>query len=136
MADSYKQVKVGKLKLKGLSDQTHKKKNKKRKREKEEESQVDMDAIRHGGWRKVDSSEDLTGSVAVQTHKESYIEALNTGKFGVGDPRDDGDNSPAPVEVFTAVRLTDTKIALKSGYGEDQFHMHFTKYCSLTGLVH
>lgn len=118
MADSYKQVKIGKLKLKGLSEQSHKKKNKKRKHEKVAEDPSDMDTIRHGGWRKLENFHEVTGNVALQTCKKSYIEASNTGQFSVGEPRDDGENSPAPVELFTAVRLTDTKIALKSGYGK------------------
>jgi len=117
MADSYKQVKAGRLKLKGLGDSSQKKKHKKKKRERELEEPTDVDALRHGGWRKVENFQEMTGNVALQTFKKSYVEALNTGLFTVGELRDDGENSPAPVEVFTAVPLSEKKIALKSGYG-------------------
>lgn len=118
MADNYKQVKVGRLKLKGMDDSSRKRKHKKKKREREDEGEPsDIDAFRHGGWRKVESFAEASGSVALQTFKKSYVEALNSGLFSVGEPRDDGENSPAPVEVFTAVQLSDKKIALKSGYG-------------------
>ncbi|KAL9955022.1 hypothetical protein ACROYT_G042618 [Oculina patagonica] len=118
MADSYKQVKVGRLKLKGLGESSHKKKHKKKKREREEEEPTDVDVLRHGGWRKVENFHEVSGNIALQTFRKSYVEALNTGMFTVGELRDDGENSPAPVEVFTAVPLSEKKIALKSGYGK------------------
>lgn len=118
MADSYKQVKVGKLKLKGSEDSSRKRKQKKRKRERDEEEPTDLDALRHGGWRKIDRFSEVSGNVALQTFRKSYIEALSSGLFTVGEIREDGGNSPAPVEVFTAVPLSDKKIALKSGYGK------------------
>ena len=118
MADSYKQVKVGKLKLKGSEDSSRKRKHKKKKRERDEEEPTDLDALRHGGWRKIDSFSELSGNVALQTFRKSYIEALSSGLFTVGEIREDGGNSPAPVEVFTAVPLSEKKIALKSGYGK------------------
>lgn len=122
MADSYKQVKVGRLKLKGLDDSSQKKKHKKKKkRDRELEEPTDVDALRHGGWRKVENFQEVTGNIALQTFKKSYVEALNTGLFTVGELRDDGENSPAPVEVFTAVPLSEKKIALKSGYGRWQY---------------
>ncbi|XP_068731590.1 protein FRG1-like [Montipora capricornis] len=119
MADSYKQVKVGRLKLKGLDDGSgERKKKKKKKREREEDELTDTDALRHGGWRKVETFAEVSGNIALQTVKKSYIEALNTGLFTVGELREDGENSPAPVEVFTSVPLSEKKIALKSGYGK------------------
>lgn len=118
MADNYKQVKSGRLKLKGLDDSSRKKKHKKKKREREEEEPTDVDTLRHGGWRKVENFHEVSGNIALQTFKKSYIEALNTGMFTAGEVRDEGENSPAPVEVFTAVPLSEKKIALKSGYGK------------------
>ena len=115
---AYKQVKIGKLKLKGSDSSSQKKKHKKRKREIEAEQSVDVDCLRHGGWWKTLHFHEVTGIVAFQTCFGSYIEAQNTGKFTVGDLREDGENSPAPVETFTAVPLSDTKIAIKSGYGK------------------
>ena len=117
MADSYKQVKVGRLKLKGLDDSSRKRKHRKKKREREEEEPTDLDALRHGGWRKVENFAEVSGNVALQTYKKSYLEATNSGMFTLGELRDDGENSPSPVEIFTAVPLSDKKIALKSGYG-------------------
>ena len=110
-------MKVGKLKLKGTDGSSKKKKHKKRKREIEDEP-TDMDCVRHGGWWKTQHFHEVTGAIALQTYKNSYVEAENTGKFLVGDFREDGENSPAPVETFTAVPLSDTKFAIKSGYGE------------------
>ena len=112
---AYQQVKGGKLKLKGeRSSKKHK--NRKRKREKEDMPQ-NIDTLRHGGWWKISDFHELGSSVALQScSKRSYIEATNTGGYVVGHPRDDV-NSPAPVEVFTAVKTSKNKIALKSGYG-------------------
>lgn len=134
MADNYKQVKSGRLKLKGLDDGSRKKKHKKKKREREEEEPTDVDALRHGGWRKVENFHEVSGNIALQTFQKSYIEALNTGLFTVSELRDDGENSPAPVEVFTAVPLSEKKIALKSGYGKKCFNLNVSllRSCSTT----
>lgn len=118
MAD-YKQVKSGKLKLKGLEDPSKKKKHKKNKRKREEETPVDADSLRHGGWRKLENAIEVTGNIALQTYRNSYVEATDTGSFVVGEPRDDGVNCPAPVETFTAIPLSN-KIGIKSGYGKKQ----------------
>ena len=72
MADSYKQVKVGKLKLKGSEDSSRKRKQKKKKRERDEDEPTDLDALRHGGWRKIDNFSELSGNVALQTFRKSY----------------------------------------------------------------
>ena len=118
MAD-YKQVKIGRLKLKGSDETSRKKKHKKKKRERVEEEPTDIDGLRHGGWKKIDNFGEVRGNVALQsTVKKSYIEALNTGCFTLSELRDDGENSPAPVEVFTAVPVSEKKIALKSGFGK------------------
>lgn len=116
MAD-YNQVKSGRLKLKGLDDSSKKKKNKKNKRKREEEIPVDADALKHGGWRKLDNFAEVTGNIALQTYQNSYIQATDTGSFVVGEVRNDEVNCPAPVETFTAVPLTN-KIGIKSGYGK------------------
>ena len=115
----YKQVKVGKLKLKGLSDSKKKKKSKSKKRAREEDEPEDIDAVRHGGWWRIAKIDDVKGqgNVAFQTQAGTYIEALNTGNFCVGDAREEGGNSPAPVEVLTMTVL-DQKVAFKSGYGK------------------
>lgn len=118
MAD-YNQVKSGRLKLKGSEESSKKKKPKKNKRKREEETPIDADALRHGGWRKLDNFTEVTGNVALQTYRTSYVQATDSGSFIIGDPRDDGVNCPAPVETFTAIPLSD-KIGIKSGYGKTE----------------
>ncbi len=113
---AYQQVKSGKLKLKGeRSSKKHK--SRKRKRENDTDKPEDMDALRHGGWWKLTSYHALGSSVALQScSSQRYIEATDTGGNIMGELRDSV-NSPAPVEVFTAVKTSQNKIALKSGYG-------------------
>jgi protein FRG1 len=55
--------------------------------------------------------------VAVQFGNKTYIKALDNGKFILGAPHNDGDG-PDPEEILTAIKVNDTKIALKSGYGK------------------
>ena len=113
---AYQQVKSGKLKLKGEKS-SKKHKNRKRKRENYSDNPEDMDALRHGGWWKLKSYHSLGSSVALQScSSQKYIEATDTGGYVMGEFRDSV-NSPAPVEVFTAVKVSQNKIALKSGYG-------------------
>ncbi|KAE8629730.1 hypothetical protein XENTR_v10000574 [Xenopus tropicalis] len=49
--------------------------------------------------------------------KGAYIHALDTGLFTIGAPHKD-DDGPSPPEQFTAIKLSDSRIALKSGYGK------------------
>ena len=113
---AYQQVKSGKLKLKGEKS-SKKHKSRKRKRDNDSEKSEDLDALRHGGWWKLTNYHSLGSSVAFQScSSQRYIEATDTGGYKMGDLRESV-NSPAPVEVFTAVK-TSSKIALKSGYGK------------------
>ncbi|MEE6460752.1 hypothetical protein FKM82_001089 [Ascaphus truei] len=50
--------------------------------------------------------------------KGAYIHALDNGLFTIGAPHKDDDAGPAPPEQFTAIKLSDSRIALKSGYGK------------------
>ena len=118
---AYQQVKSGKLKLKGEKS-SKKHKNRKRKREKEEDTPQNIDTLRHGGWWKILNFHELSSSVALQScTNKSYIEATDRGGYVLADLRDE-ENSPAPVEVFTAVKTSQNKIALKSGYGRYLIH--------------
>lgn len=108
----YSHVKSTKLVLKGLNDKKKKKKDKKRKRDGDEDK---LDIV--GGWWSVKSFGEITGSVAIEMHKNSYIHALDSGLFTVGAPHKD-DEGPDPPEQFTAIRVSDARIALKSGYGK------------------
>uniref|UniRef100_UPI00398E61ED protein FRG1 isoform X2 n=1 Tax=Pristiophorus japonicus TaxID=55135 RepID=UPI00398E61ED len=108
----YACVKSTKLVLKGVKSK--KKKNKgKRKREEEEEQLVDI----VGGWWAVQNFGEITGSVAIEMGTGTYIHALDNGLFTLGAPHTDNE-IPDPPEQLTAIKLSETRIALKSGYGK------------------
>nr|XP_033799818.1 protein FRG1 [Geotrypetes seraphini] len=109
----YARVKSTKLVLKGLKSQSKKKHKEKRKREMSDEDKLDI----VGNWWVVKNFGDITGSVAVEMDKGAYIHALDTGLFTLGAPHK-GDEGPALPEQFTAIKLSDSRIALKSGYGK------------------
>ncbi|XP_048776125.1 protein FRG1 homolog [Ostrea edulis] len=122
MADAYSFVKGGKLKLKGQKDKKHKKHKKKRKHDEVEETSgigahVDSDVAAHGGWWVAKKFEDITGNVAIEVGDSRYVSAVDNGTFKLGAARDQGDG-PDAEEILTAVQVSDTKIALKSGYGK------------------
>ncbi|XP_063559456.1 protein FRG1-like isoform X6 [Gorilla gorilla gorilla] len=48
----------------------------------------------------------------------TYIHALDNGLFTLGAPHSEVDEGPSPTEQFMAVKLSDSRIALKSGYGK------------------
>ncbi|XP_043918407.1 protein FRG1 [Protopterus annectens] len=47
----------------------------------------------------------------------TYISALDNGLFTLGVPHPDGDG-PHPPEQLTAIKVSESRIALKSGYGK------------------
>ncbi|KAM9769217.1 protein FRG1 [Menidia menidia] len=109
----YSRVKSTKLVLKG-SNKGKRKKNKDRKRKSaDDEDKLDI----KGGWWAVSSFGQMTGVVAIEMENNSYIHALDTGLFTLGAPHKD-DEGPDPPEQFTAVKLSDSRMALKSGYGK------------------
>lgn len=114
----YKQVKIGKLKLKGSSSGT-KSKSKKRKHDRKDEGveEKDEDAINHGGWWAIKEYGHLRScTVALQTHKGNFIKARDNGTLVVGEFHED--QSPEVEEMFTLIKLSETKVAFKSGYGK------------------
>lgn len=122
-ADAYA-VKSGKLKLKGEKKHKHKKAKKRHREEQEaaederkrQKTEDDEDMVKHGGWWAAKSFNHLSGPVVIEfgnTHV--YVKAQDDGTFCCGAPHADGE-APDPEEIFLAVRATDTKIALKSGY--------------------
>ncbi|KAM9530664.1 protein FRG1-like [Salvelinus alpinus] len=112
MAD-YSKVKITKLVLKGLNKGKKKKhKDKKRKRD---DAQDKPDIV--GGWWCISGFGEISGTVAIEMQTDSYIHALDTGLFTVGAPHQD-DEGPDPPEQFTAIKLSDSRVALKSGYGK------------------
>ncbi|CAB3383135.1 Hypothetical predicted protein [Cloeon dipterum] len=117
MAD-YALAKTGKLKLKGEKEKSKKKKRKHRKHEDDNgEKDRQLDILKHGGWKEIDGFSELKGSVAIEFGNSAYVKALDNGLFTLGAPHDDGDG-PSPEEVLTAIIVSETKIALKSGYGK------------------
>lgn len=70
-----------------------------------------------GGWSTIDGFNDLTGSVAIEFGVSAYVKALDNGLFTLGAPHDEGDG-PSPEEILTAIKVNESKIALKSGYGK------------------
>ncbi|XP_076001886.1 protein FRG1 [Genypterus blacodes] len=109
----YSHVKSTKLVLKGHK-QGKKKKNKDGKRKLAEEEQK-PDVV--DGWWSVKGFGELSGTVAIEMQSNCYIHALDTGLFTVGAPHND-DEGPDPPEQFTAIKVSDTRVALKSGYGK------------------
>ncbi|XP_054599782.1 protein FRG1 isoform X1 [Nothobranchius furzeri] len=109
----YSRVKSTKLVLKG-SNKGQKKKNKDKKR-KGTDDEAKLDIV--GGWWCVSGFGEIAGTIAIEMQNNSYIHALDTGLFTLGAPHKD-DEGPDPPEQFTAVKLSDTRVALKSGYGK------------------
>ncbi|XP_039754821.1 protein FRG1 homolog [Pararge aegeria] len=115
MGDEYAAVKRGKLILKG--DKPKAKKRKHKKKENTEGAKVDEDCIKHGGWWKVEKIEDVSGSIAIEFGRNTFILALDNGLFTIGAPHGEGEG-PSPEEIFTAFPAGENKFALKSGYGK------------------
>ena len=78
---------------------------------------VDPDCLVHGNWWKVTKVEEITGPVAIEFGKHTYVKALDNGLFTLGAPHDEGDG-PSPEEILTAVLIDERKVAFKSGYGK------------------
>ncbi|KAJ8281256.1 hypothetical protein GJAV_G00065440 [Gymnothorax javanicus] len=110
----YSHVKSTKLVLKGLKNKTKKKKHKDKKRKRDDEED-EVDII--GRWWAVRNFGEITGTVAIEMQNYSFVHALDTGLFTLGPPHKD-DDGPDPPEQFTAIKLSDSRIALKSGYGK------------------
>ncbi|XP_078266477.1 protein FRG1 [Rhinoraja longicauda] len=108
----YSCVKRTKLVLKGVKSK--KKKNKEKRKRTDEEEQV-VDIV--GGWWAVRNFGEITGSVAIEMGNGTYMHALDNGLFTLGAPHKDNE-TPDPPEQLTAIKLSETRIALKSGYGK------------------
>ncbi|XP_010766907.1 protein FRG1 [Notothenia coriiceps] len=109
----YSHVKKTKLVLKGLKKGKKKKNKDKKSKEGEEGEKPDIVC----GWWCVSNFGDITGLVAIEMQNFSYIHALDSGLFTIGAPHKE-DEGPDPPEQLTAVKVSDTRIALKSGYGK------------------
>lgn len=112
----YDKVRSGKLVLKGEKSKPKKRKAKKQEKERVENTD-DKDTIIHGGWWKTTVVTEITGTVAIEFGKHTYMKALDNGLFTLGAPHSE-EEGPSPEEILTAFPINDTKIALKSGYGK------------------
>lgn len=70
-----------------------------------------------GGWWKATQVSEVTGTVAIEFGNHVYMKALDNGLFTLGVPHNEGEG-PSPEEILTAFPISETKIALKSGYGK------------------
>lgn len=96
----------------------------KSKRKEEEE-----DTEKHGGWWEAKKFDEMVGAVALEFRKQTYMKSLDDGSFTLGGPHDEGEG-PNAEEIFTAIRINDDKIAIKSGYGK---YLGVEKDGSITG---
>ncbi|XP_031133524.1 protein FRG1 [Sander lucioperca] len=109
----YSHVKSTKLVLKGFNKGKKRKHKDKKRKAGDEEQKADIIA----GWWSVSCFGEITGTVAIEMQNNAYIHALDSGLFTLGAPHKD-DEGPDPPEQFTAIKVSDTRIALKSGYGK------------------
>jgi len=122
MSEAYGGFKAGKLKLKGEKGKKEKKKDKKRAKERDEEraerkkrkTEEQADREKHGGWWAAKDFSHVNGPVAFQL-KGCYVRTLDDGSFTLGAPHGDGEG-PDPEEVLLAIRVSDNKVAFKSGF--------------------
>ncbi|KAK1341791.1 hypothetical protein QTO34_016540 [Cnephaeus nilssonii] len=112
----YSYVKSTKLVLKGTKAKSKKKKSKEKKRKREDDEETQLDIV--GIWWTVTNFGEISGTIAIEMDKGTYIHALDNGLFTLGAPHKEVDEGPSPPEQFTAVKLSDSRIALKSGYGK------------------
>ncbi|KAB0353063.1 hypothetical protein FD754_017920 [Muntiacus muntjak] len=111
----YSYVKPTKLVPEGTKAKSEKKKSKqKRKRGADEETQLDIVGI----WWIVTNFGEISGTLAIEMDKRTYIHAPDNGLFTLGASHKEADEGPSPREQFIAVKFSDSRIALKSGYGK------------------
>lgn len=120
----YAAVRGGKLNLKGDKKSKKSKKHKKSSKRKHdgeivggEDSEFDLDRQKHGGWWEVRRFGEIPPNLAIEVGPGCYLTARDNGDIAVGEPRDEGEG-PEPSEIFSVVKVNETKVALKSGYGK------------------
>ena len=78
---------------------------------------IKISSFRHGGWWKTTKFHEINGNVAIEFGTNSYVHSLDNGLFSIGITRPFGEG-PEQQEILTAIRISDNKIALKSGFGK------------------
>ncbi|KAI1286718.1 Protein FRG1 [Halotydeus destructor] len=112
----YTVARSSKLCLKG---EKRKKKHKKSSKPQDsvEQKLHNADKEAHGGWCLVKTFDQVTGSISIELNPYSYIRALDNGLFVAGAPHRPGE-APDQEEILTAINVSETHIAFKSGYGK------------------
>uniref|UniRef100_A0A2I3SEW8 FRG1 n=1 Tax=Pan troglodytes TaxID=9598 RepID=A0A2I3SEW8_PANTR len=67
-----------------------------------------------GIWWTVTNFGEISGTITIEMDEETYIHALDNGLFTLGAPHKEVDEGPSPPEQFLAVKLSDSRITLKS----------------------
>ena len=62
-----------------------------------------------GVWWTVTNFGEISGTIAIEMDKGTYIHALDNGLFTLGAPHKEVDEGPSPPEQFTAVKLSDSR---------------------------
>lgn len=125
----YGQVKLGKLKLKGQGGKEKKKSKKKRKHDGESteggaissSKALQDETKKYHGWWPLKTFDDLgCGIVSLQSSvKNAYIYAVDNGTLTLGADHEEACNGvPVDEEVFTVIKISENKVAFKSGYGK------------------
>ena len=84
----YSYVKSTKLVLKGTKAKSKKKKSKEKKRKREEDEETQLDIV--GIWWTVTNFGEISGTIAIEMDKGTYIHALDNGLFTLGAPHKEG----------------------------------------------
>ncbi|KAF5922413.1 hypothetical protein HPG69_009456 [Diceros bicornis minor] len=112
----YSYVKSTKLVLKGTKAKSKKKKNKEKKRKREDDEETQLDIV--GIWWTVTNFGEISGTIAIEMDKGTYIHALDNGLFTLGAPHKEVDEGPSPPEQFTAVKLSDSRCNVSRSMGK------------------
>ena len=75
------------------------------------------DRDKHAGWWYVREFNEIVGPIAIEVGDHVYVKALDDGSFTLGARHEEG-QGPDPEEVHMAIKINDTKIALKSGFNK------------------
>ncbi|KAI0988158.1 hypothetical protein GJ496_000126 [Pomphorhynchus laevis] len=116
--DLYKQ-RGGKLKLKKGLQMKAKKRRKPVEPDREQE-ELDMDSLRHGGWKWIKHLDDVKGPVSLQLQNNRYLKSFDDGSISQGDLHDIGEG-PIPQEIMTVIPIENSSgsktFAFKTGFG-------------------
>jgi len=113
----YNKVRVSKLVLKNEKVKKKKKKDKSKNKNEKVNVEENQDKLNHGNWAEAKLVSEISGPVAFEFGLQTYVTAMDNGLFTLGPPHNEGEG-PLPEEILTAISVSETRIALKSGYGK------------------